>query len=75
MTENELKQTWKNTIVPFAVWIVLFIVSVLYNTYGIKNSTLETVSLFASICSLTFIIFYSIKIVKFRKILKQLNEN
>ena len=75
MTENELKQTWKNIIVPFAVWIVLFIVSVLYNTYGIKSSTLETVSLFASICSFAFIIFYSIKIIKFRKFLKQLNEN
>ncbi|MEH6537547.1 MAG: hypothetical protein V7719_14205 [Psychroserpens sp.] len=75
MTENELKKTWKKTIKPFIIWIVLFIVALLFNKLGSKESTPQTVSLFASAYSLTFIIFYSIKIIKFRKILKKLNEN
>ena len=75
MTENELRTTWKKTIIPFIVWIVVLIVSVLFNRLGSKRPTPQTVSLFASVYSLTFTIFYAIKIIKFRKNLEQLNEN
>jgi len=75
MTESELKKTWKKTITPFIVWTVLLIVSVLFNRLGDKKPIPQTVSLFASVYSLTFTIFYAIKIIKFRQILKHLNEN
>ncbi|WP_033957976.1 hypothetical protein [Psychroserpens jangbogonensis] len=75
MTEDELKKTWKKTITPFIVFVVLLIVSVLFNRLGSKKPTPQTVSLFASVYSLTFTIFYAIKIIKFRQTLKHLNEN
>ncbi len=74
MTESELKKTWKRTITPFIVFVLLLIVSVLFNRLGSKKPTPQTVSLFASVYSLTFTIFYGIKIFRFRKFLKQLNE-
>jgi len=75
MTENELKKTWNRIITPFIVFVILLIISVLYNRLGSKKPTPQTVSLFASVYSLTFTIFYAIKILIFRKQLKQLNDN
>ena len=75
MTETELKKTWKKTITPFIVFVVLLIISVLYNRLGSKKPTPQTVSLFASVYCFTFTIFYAIKIIKFRNFIKQLNEN
>jgi len=75
MTESELKNTWKKQITPLVIWIVLLIVSVLFNRLGSKKPIPQTVSLFASVYSLTLTFFYSVKIIKFRKKLKQLNEN
>ncbi|MBR9846961.1 MAG: hypothetical protein GYB35_13030 [Algicola sp.] len=75
MTKDELKKTWKNLITPFIVWIIVLVVAVLFNRLGSKKPTPQTVSLFASVYSLTFTIFYGIKIMLFRKQLKQLNNN
>lgn len=75
MTDTELKKTWKHIITPFIIWILLLVVSVLFNRLGSKKPTPQTVSLFASVYSVTFTIFYGIKIVTFRKKLKQLNNN
>ena len=75
MTENELKKVWKKTITPFFVFVILLIVSVLFNRLGSKKPTPQTVSLFASVYCLTFTIFYGIKIFTFRKKIKQLNNN
>ncbi len=75
MTENELREKWKKTITPFIVFVLLLIVSVLFNRLGSKKPIPQTVSLFASVYSLTFTIFYGIKIIKFRQILKQLNDH
>jgi hypothetical protein len=75
MTENELKSTWKKLMTPCLVWMVLLIVAVLFNRLGSKNPIPQTVSLFASVYSLTFSIFYSIKIIIFRKKLNKLNNH
>lgn len=75
MTDSELKTTWKKTITPFIIWIIVLMISVLINRLGSKKPTAQTVSLFASVYSLTFTIFYAIKIILFRKKLKQLNDN
>jgi predicted neutral ceramidase superfamily lipid hydrolase len=75
MTETELKKEWKKTITPFVVFVILLIISVLFNRLGSKKPTPQTVSLFASVYSLTFTIFYGIKILLFRKKLKLLNNN
>ena len=75
MTNNEVKTTWKRIITPFIIWILLLVVAVLFNRLGSKKPTPQTVSLVASVYSLTFTIFYGIKLVTFRKKLKQLNNN
>ncbi len=75
MTESELKKEWKKTITPLVVFVILLIVSVLFNRLGTKKPTPQTVSLFASVYCLTFTIFYSIKLIKFRSYIKQLNNN
>ncbi|WP_431134549.1 hypothetical protein [Psychroserpens mesophilus] len=75
MTESELKHAWKKLIIPFVIWIVILIISVLYNRLGSKKPVPQTVSLIASVYSLTLTFFYSVKIITFRKKLKQLNNN
>lgn len=75
MTESELKNTWKKIIRGFIIWVVLLIISVLYNRLGSKKPIPQTISLIASVYSLTLVFFYSVKIIKFRTYLKQLNEN
>jgi hypothetical protein len=75
MTENEIKKSWRNLITPFIVYIVLFIIAIGLNKFGSKKPTPQTVSLFASVFCLTFMFFYGVKIIKFRKHLKYINNN
>ncbi len=70
MTEKEIKTTRKNLITPIVVYIILFLVAVSFNIFGSKTSILENVSIFASVYSLTFIIFYGIKLYNFNKFIK-----
>ncbi|WCO03377.1 hypothetical protein [Psychroserpens ponticola] len=75
MTENELKNTWNKIIRSFAIWIVLLIISVLYNRLGSKKPIPQIISLIASVYSVTLVFFYSVKIIKLRTYIKQLNDN
>ena len=75
MTENEIKKNWKNLITPFIVYIALFIIALGLNRFGSKKPTPQTVSLFASVFCLTFIFFYGVKIIKFKKFLNESNNN
>lgn len=73
MTETEIKHTWKNLITPLVIYIVLFMVAVGFNRFGSKRPTPQTVSLFASVFCFTFIVFYALKMIKFKKNLKASN--
>ncbi|WP_047545803.1 hypothetical protein [Psychroserpens sp. Hel_I_66] len=75
MTENEIKKNWKNLITPFIVYIALFIIALGLNRFGSKKPTPQTVSLFASVFCLTFIFFYGVKIINFKKFLNESNNN
>ncbi len=70
MTEREIKQTWRNLITPFIVYVVLCIVAICFNRFGSKQPTPQTVSFFASAFCFTFIVFYAVKMINFKKFLK-----
>ena len=67
MPETELNKTFKKTIIPFLIWGIVLVFSVLFNWLGNKESISESVSLFALCYSLTFTIFYGIKIHSIQK--------
>ncbi len=75
MTENEVKTTWNNIVRPFFVYVVLFIVAISIKIFGSQDASTQTAGLTASAFTFIFIVFYAVKMFKFRKKLKQLNNN
>lgn len=74
MTEENIKKSWRNLITPFLIGLVVFIISILFHYLGSKRPTPQTTSFFGCVLGLVFMVFTGIKMLKFRKYLKTLNE-
>lgn len=75
MTEENIKKSWKNLLIPFCIGLVIFFVSLYFNRFGSKSPTPQTISLFGCVLGLIFIIFPGIKMIKFKNYLKQNNKH
>ena len=75
MTEEHIKKSWRNLLIPFCIGVIIFLVSLYFNQYGSKRPTPQTISLFGCVLGLIFIIFPGIKMIKFRRYLKQEHKN
>ena len=75
MTEENIKKSWKNLLIPFCIGIIIFLVSLYFNRFGSKRPTPQTISLFGCVLGLIFIIFPGIKMIKFKQFLKQINKH
>jgi len=73
MTEENIKKSWRNLLTPFIIGLVVFIVSILFNRLGSKRPTPQTISLFGCVFGIVFMVFPGIKMIKFKKYLKDLN--
>ncbi|MGV6831432.1 MAG: hypothetical protein ACWA5P_07720 [bacterium] len=74
MTEEYIKKSWRNLVTPFIIGLVVLIVSILFHRLGSKKPTPQTISLFGCVLGMVFIVFSGMKMLKFRKYLKSLNE-
>lgn len=75
MTEDNIKKSWRNLLIPFCIGLVIFLVSIYFNRFGSKRPTPQTISLFGCILGLIFIIFPGIRMIKFKTFLKQNNKH
>lgn len=74
MTKKEIRKTWYNLLTPFIIGLLVFIVSLVFNQFGSKRPTPQTLSLFGCVFGLVFMIFPGRKMLKFRRYLKSNNE-
>ena len=74
MTEETIKKTWRNLLIPFSIGLLVLIVSILLYRLGSKKPLPQTISLFGCVFGVVFMIFPGLKMIKFRKYLKNLGE-
>tara|TARA_B100001971_G_C18111914_1_gene494665 strand:+ start:61 stop:288 length:228 start_codon:yes stop_codon:yes gene_type:complete len=74
MTEENIKKSWRNLLIPFIIGLIVFIVSFLFHQLGSKRPTPQTISLFGCVFGIVFMFFLGMKMLKFRKYLKNLND-
>tara|TARA_Y100000815_G_scaffold117945_1_gene106476 strand:+ start:2161 stop:2388 length:228 start_codon:yes stop_codon:yes gene_type:complete len=74
MTEENIKKSWRNLLIPFIIGLIVFIVSFLFHQLGSKRPTPQTLSLFGCVFGIVFMFFPGMKMLKFRKYLKNLND-
>lgn len=75
MTEENIKKSWQNLLIPFSIGLIVFIVSLLFHRLGSKRPTPQTISLFCCVLGLVFMFFSGIKMWKFKKHLKSIQSN
>jgi hypothetical protein len=75
MTDDNIKKSWRNLVIPFCIGLVILFASLYANRFGSKRPTPQTISLFGCVLGLIFIIFPGIKMIKFRNYLKQINKH
>ena len=75
MTEENIKKSWRNLLAPFIIGLIVFTISFLFNRLGSKKPTPQTFSMFGCIFGIIFMVFPAIKMIRFRKYLKNLNDN
>ena len=74
MTEENIKKSWRNLLIPFIIGLIVFIVSFLFHQLGSKRPTPQTISLFGCVFGIVFMFFPGMKMLKLRKYLKNLND-
>ncbi len=74
MAPEEIKKTWNNLLSPFIVGLIAFIASVLIYLFGSPNFNYQLLGFFGSIFGLIFMGFPGVKMLQFRRYLKQLND-
>ncbi|WP_040282119.1 hypothetical protein [Psychroserpens damuponensis] len=75
MTEENIKKSWRNLLIPICIGIIIFLVALYFNRFGSKRPTPQTISLFGCVLGLIFIIFPGIRMIKFKTFLKQHNKH
>jgi fucose 4-O-acetylase-like acetyltransferase len=71
MNEESIKKSWRNLLIPFLIGLTVFTISLVLNQFGSKRPTPQTLSLFGCVLGLVFMFFPGIKMLKFKKYLKE----
>lgn len=69
MTENDIKQSWNNLFKPFIIGLLILIISQLIYHFGSRS--IYMFGFYGSILGLTFMVYTSIQMFKFKKNLKR----
>jgi hypothetical protein len=70
MDKKEIKQTCTRLLIPFIAGIVILTTGILWRTFG---NTREIASIYISLLGVAVIVQVGLKLIKFRKYLKENN--
>jgi hypothetical protein len=75
MHQKEIQSTWKKLIIPFAIGIIILTIAILFHRLGSKRPGPQAFWALAGILGAVFVVIPGLKMIKFRKYLRSLDEN
>ena len=74
MTEENIRKSWKNLLIPFFTGLVIFTVAVLFHRLGSKHPSPQAFWFFTGAFGFVFMFSSALKMIKFRKYLKGMDK-